>query len=88
MGFCTKSMNMMATQKDREQVINNKTAVMQTHVNICSCIIDRFRIEQDESAFKKEFTANGTAADVPIFAEYFSYCTQINNNIQIFNNGL
>ena len=88
MSFCERTMNLMAATRTPEEVVNNETGVRQTHSNICACIIDNFRLKNEEAVFMKEFKTEGTAKDVPLFSSYFQECAQINNNIQILKNGL
>tara|TARA_X000000950_G_scaffold272857_1_gene355971 strand:- start:3739 stop:4122 length:384 start_codon:yes stop_codon:yes gene_type:complete len=88
MAFCQKAMHMQTLTNRPEEFVKNKEGVIQTHSNICSCIMDSFRINHDESLFNKEFNSQGTAADVPNFTSYFKECAQISNNIQILREGL
>ena len=88
MAFCQKAMHMQTLTRRPEEIAKNSAGVIQTHSNICSCIMDSFRINHDESLFNKEFNAQGTAADVPNFTSYFQECAQISNNIQILKEGL
>ena len=88
MSWCKQSMYSQTAIHRPEELIKNEKAVIQVHNNICSCIIDNYRINNQESVFKKEFKTHGTSKDVPFFKSYFDKCSQISNNIQIISQGL
>ena len=88
MSWCNKSMYSQTVKHRPEELVKNQSGVIQVHNDICSCIIDNYRINNKESIFKREFSMNGTSKDVPFFKSYFDECSQISNNIQIISQGL
>ena len=88
MVWCKQSMYSQTAIHRPEELIKNEKAVIQVHNNICSCIIDNYRINNQESVYQRELKTHGTSDDVPFFKSYFDKCSQISNNIQIISQGL
>jgi hypothetical protein len=86
MAFCIGAMNMRVMQDDPTTAIKNPQVVRQTHARVCSCIMDNFRVNQDQAVFEREFKA-GTVAEVPNFVNYLRVCGEISNFENMLKHG-
>lgn len=81
MQFCISAMNMKQMQKG-----NMNQAVVNTHARVCSCVMDTFRMKNNESTFRQEFKA-ARLGDVPNFRKYLRQCGEISNNQNMLKYG-
>lgn len=86
MSFCINAMNMRVMQDDPATAIQNPQSVRETHARVCSCIMDSFRVNQDQSVFEREFKA-GTVGEVPNFSNYLRACGEISNFENMLKHG-
>ena len=86
MSFCIGAMNMRVMQDDPTTAIQNPQGVRETHARVCSCIMDHFRVNQDQSVFEREFKA-GTVGEVPNFSNYLRACGEISNFENMLKHG-
>ena len=50
----------------------------------CSCIMDNYRLNNDQAEFQFEFTRK-TAKEVPLFSSYLQKCTDLSAKSNLFN---
>jgi len=86
MSFCISAMNMRVMQDDPSTAVKNPQGVRETHTKVCSCIMDHFRVNQDQAVFEKEFKA-GTVGEVPNFVNYLRACSEISNFDNMLRHG-
>lgn len=86
MGFCQQTLNAAAAYYDRESFENNQSGHMAANSNICSCVIDSYRMNNSEFTFKIEFQAESSEM-IPYFKKYLEECKILHNNQQIFRSG-
>ena len=86
MSFCINAMNMRVMQDDPTTAIQNPQGVRETHARVCSCIMDHFRVGQDQAVFEREFRA-GTVGEVPNFVNYLRACGEISNFENMLKHG-
>lgn len=73
MNFCIGAMNMRQMQEG-----NMNQQVVDTHARVCSCIMDSFRVNNDQATFDREFKASRMEG-VPNFSKYLRSCGEISN---------
>lgn len=78
-GFCVNTLNKRIMME--EGIFNQMPPVGMTKssTDVCSCIMDSYRINNSEFTFIAEYNAKD-ASMVPYFMKYLDQCTDINNN--------
>ena len=85
MSFCTTTMDSKASLDPTNQYVSRQV-IAQTHVRVCSCIMDQFRFNNEQAVFDREFKA-AHLKDVPYFVKYLRECGDINNQENILKYG-